>query len=64
MFSIYKKLGWYFRQEKKRYIAFFLLAVTLSFLETLPPKLLGEALDAIAQGLMSEAKLFGMVAFM
>lgn len=64
MFSIYKKLSWYFRQEKKRYIAFFLLAISLSFLETLPPKLLGEALDTIAQGLMTESKLFGMVGFM
>lgn len=64
MFSIYHKLGWYFRQEKKRYIAFFLLAVTLSFLETLPPKLLGQALDDIAQGLMSESKLFTTVGLM
>jgi len=64
MFSIYKKLGWYFKQEKKRYIAFFILAVTLSFVETLPPKLLGQALDNIAQGLMTEAKLISTVGWM
>lgn len=64
MFSIYKKLGWYFKQEKKRYICFFLLAVTLSFLETLPPKLLGQSLDKIAQGLMNENELIKTVGLM
>lgn len=64
MFSIYKKLGWYFKQEKKRYITFFILAILLSFLETLPPKLLGQALDDIAQGLMSEQKMFSTIAIM
>lgn len=57
MFSIYRKLGWFFKQEKKRYITFFFLAVVLAYVETLPPKLLGEALDVIAQGTMTQKKL-------
>lgn len=64
MFSIYKKLGWYFKQEKKRYLAFFILAISLSFLETLPPKFLGQALDDIAQGLMNETRLFQTIGIM
>lgn len=61
MFSIYKKLGWFFRQEKKRYITFFILAISLALLETLPPKLLGQSLDQIAQGLMTPDKLLSTV---
>ena len=57
MFSIYRELGWFFKQEKKRYITFFFLAVVLAYVETLPPKLLGEALDVIAQGTMTQKML-------
>ena len=57
MFSIYRKLWWFFKQEKKRYIAFFFLALVLAYVETLPPKLLGEALDVIAQGTMTKEML-------
>lgn len=64
MFSIYRKLGWFFKQEKKRYITFFFLAVVLAYVETLPPKLLGEALDVIATGTMSSTQLFQTVAAM
>ncbi len=64
MFSIYKKLGWYFKQEKVRYISFFILAVSLAFIETLPPKLLGQALDDIAQGVMDSSELITTVAVM
>ena len=61
MFSIYRKLWWFFKQEKKRYIAFFFLALVLAYVETLPPKLLGEALDVIAQGTMTKDMLINTI---
>ncbi len=64
MFSIYRKLGWFFKQEKKRYLTFFFLAVVLAYVETLPPKLLGNALDVIAQGTMTKDILFQIVGSM
>ena len=64
MFSIYRKIGWFFKQEKKRYITFFFLAVVLAYVETLPPKMLGEALDVIAQGTMTKEMLISTVLIM
>ena len=64
MFSIYRKIGWFFKQEKKRYITFFFLAFVLAYVETLPPKMLGESLDVIAQGTMTKEMLVSTVAWM
>ncbi|KRK74341.1 ABC transporter ATP-binding protein [Lacticaseibacillus nasuensis] len=46
--GIFKKLGWYFRQEKKRYVlgVFFLALVAL--VNLIPPKIIGTLVDAMA----------------
>lgn len=64
MFTIYKKLSWFFKQEKKRYICFFAVSVLLSYLETLPPKLLGESLDQIAYAAITQASLIRNIVIM
>lgn len=50
MFNIYKKLGWYFKQEKYRYIGLMIFGIASAYAMTLPAKLLGGALDLISSG--------------
>lgn len=50
LFSVLKKLGWFFRQEKKRYVIGMLMLILVGFGELLPPRLLGNAIDDIVTG--------------
>ena len=61
MFGLYKKLGWFFKQEKYRYIAFLVCVITATFLMTLPPKYLGNALDAIGTGQITEPYFYELI---
>lgn len=61
MFSIYKKLGWFFKQEKYRYIFLVFLCIISTFLMTLPPKYLGLALDGIGTGQITSELFYGLV---
>ena len=64
MLKIYKKLSWFFRQEKKRYVSFFIISIALSLLEILPPQLLGQSLDQIAQASFTKEELFTTIIIM
>ncbi len=57
MFKIYKKLGWYFKQEKYRYIGLVIFCIACVYLMTLPAKYLGNALDLISSGQVTAASL-------
>ena len=61
MFSIYKKLAWFFKQEKWRYIFLALCIIASTFFMTLPPKYLGEALDAIGTGQMVQSYFYELL---
>ena len=61
MFSIYKKLGWFFKQEKWRYVVFLIVNILSMYLMTLPPKYLGEALDVIGTGQINENYYFNII---
>lgn len=61
MFGIYKKLWWYFKEEKWRYIGFILMNIVSTFLMTLPPRYLGEALDAIGTGQITEQFFYSII---
>lgn len=50
MFSVLKKLGWFFRQERKRYIIGLFVLIVCGIGELLPPRLLGNAIDDIVTG--------------
>ncbi|AZK47696.1 ABC transporter ATP-binding protein [Paenibacillus lentus] len=53
MFSVLQKLGWFFRQEKKRYAIGLILLIVTGVIELIPPRLLGAAIDDIARGSIS-----------
>ncbi|XID91641.1 ABC transporter ATP-binding protein [Paenibacillaceae bacterium WGS1546] len=63
MFSVLKKLGWYFRMEWKRYtIAVVVLAVA-GILDVVPPWLIGFAIDGLQDETMTAAKLSQLLVF-
>ncbi|ADH97900.1 ABC transporter ATP-binding protein [Salisediminibacterium selenitireducens] len=63
MFAALKKLSWFFKQEKKRYIIAILILTVASVLEIIPPRLIGFVVDDVHQGRMTEERLFGFVSF-
>ena len=53
MLAVLRKLGWFFRQERKRYLIALPLMVVSGLIEVLPPMMVGDAIDAIYQGTMT-----------
>lgn len=64
MFKVYKSLGWFFRQEWKKYLLMGLLLVILSIIPTIPANLLGQAIDLIVNGNINNSSLFLLVALL
>ncbi|CAM4249791.1 ABC transporter ATP-binding protein [Saccharibacillus endophyticus] len=58
MFSVLRNLGWFFRQEKRRYLIGIFFLVIVGVIELLPPRLIGIAVDDIAGGLITTERLF------
>lgn len=57
MFSVLKKLTWFFKKHKKRYIIAISLLIVASLLEVIPPRLLGIVIDDVHQGRLTEEGL-------
>ncbi|WP_059172891.1 ABC transporter ATP-binding protein [Bacillus sp. FJAT-27445] len=52
MFSVLKKLSWFFKENWKRYTVSIILLVIVGLIDILPPKLIGMAIDDIQTGTM------------
>lgn len=63
MFSVLKKLSWFFKQHWKRYTTAIILLVIVGIMEVIPPKLIGIAIDEIHQGSLTSERLFQMLFF-
>ncbi|QGQ99451.1 ATP-binding cassette domain-containing protein [Paenibacillus psychroresistens] len=57
MFIVFKKLSWFFRLEWKRYTIAIILLNICGFIEVIPPRLIGNAIDGIHTGTMSMERL-------
>ncbi|GGN90048.1 ABC transporter ATP-binding protein [Saccharibacillus kuerlensis] len=57
MFSVLRNLGWFFQQEKRRYLIGVFFLVLVGVIELLPPRLIGLAVDDIAGGLITSERL-------
>lgn len=57
MKEAFKHIGWFFKQEYKKYIFIGIVLVILSILPVLPAQFLGDAIDAIASGTLTTWKL-------
>lgn len=62
MFTVFRKLGWYFRLEWKRYTVAVVLLALAGVIEVIPPKLIGVSIDGIHQGTMSGGEFARIVA--
>ncbi|WP_078429630.1 ABC transporter ATP-binding protein [Alkalihalobacterium alkalinitrilicum] len=63
MFSVLWKLGWFFKQYWKRYTVAITLLIIVSFLDVIPPKLIGMAIDDIHFGQMTSERLWELILF-
>ncbi|GMK41829.1 multidrug ABC transporter permease/ATP-binding protein [Paenibacillus sp. CCS19] len=55
MFSVLRKLSWFFKQYWRRYSIAVVLLIIVGILEVIPPKVLGYAIDGITQGRMGDS---------
>ena len=62
MFSVLKKLGWFFRMHWKRYAVAITLLVLTGILDIIPPWLLGYVIDGINQNILGTVE-FNRVMF-
>ncbi|MBP3039643.1 ATP-binding cassette domain-containing protein [Bacillaceae bacterium Marseille-Q3522] len=58
MFSIFRKLSWFFKEEWKRYTIAIVLLIAVGVVEMLPPRILGTAIDDIHYGEMTWQRIF------
>lgn len=64
MFSVLKKLDWFFKENKKRYIVAVLLLIFANVLVVIPPWLIGKAIDAIHLQTLTSQLLTGVIGVM
>lgn len=57
MFAVLRKLSWFFKEHKTRYIVGIFLLIAVGVLELVPPRLLGQAIDEIVYGQITWNKL-------
>lgn len=57
MFAVIKKLAWFYKEHKTRYIVGIFLLIAVGVLELVPPQLLGQAIDEIVYGNITWDKL-------
>ncbi len=63
MFSVLGKLSWFFKQYWKRYTVAVSLLIIVSFLDVIPPKIIGIAIDEMQFGQMTGERLRELLFF-
>ncbi|HEY2420355.1 MAG TPA: ABC transporter transmembrane domain-containing protein [Neobacillus sp.] len=64
MFSVLRKLSWFFKENWQRYAIAIGLLIIVGILDVLPPKLIGMAIDDIHTGVISEHKIFRYLGYL
>ncbi|WP_117170181.1 ABC transporter ATP-binding protein [Paraliobacillus sediminis] len=57
MFSVFSKLSWFFKEQWKRYTIAITALIIVSFIDLIPPKLIGMTIDAIQFNELTPARL-------
>lgn len=55
--DIFKRLGWFFKQEKNSYLMGVLALVIVALLQLIPPRIIGIVVDEIETGIITSASL-------
>jgi ATP-binding cassette subfamily B multidrug efflux pump len=61
LFSVLQKLTWFFKENWKRYTIAITLLMIVNFVEIVPPKLIGTAIDDIKEGSLTTRTIFSYV---
>lgn len=61
MFTVLKKLSWFFRLHWKRYAAAVVLLAVSGVLDVIPPKLIGYSIDGIRDGALTDSRFYGVL---
>ncbi|MGE6720447.1 ABC transporter ATP-binding protein [Peribacillus frigoritolerans] len=64
MFAIFKKLSWFFKEQWQRYILAILFLCLVNILEVIPPKLVGNAIDDMNNGSMTQEGVMKYVIYL
>ncbi|WP_127531627.1 ABC transporter ATP-binding protein [Paenibacillus kobensis] len=62
MFTVLKKLGWFFKANWKMYTLSIFLLTVVGVIDVVPPKLIGYTIDGINQGTLGGARFYGTIA--
>ncbi|MFF2591212.1 ABC transporter ATP-binding protein [Peribacillus butanolivorans] len=64
MFAIFKKLSWYFKEQWQRYTWAILFLCLVNIMEVIPPKLVGNAIDDMNNGNMTQEGIMKYVIYL
>ncbi|MFJ7992647.1 ABC transporter ATP-binding protein [Peribacillus frigoritolerans] len=64
MFAIFKKLSWFFKEQWQRYTMAILFLCLVNILEVIPPKLVGNAIDDMNNGSMTQEGVLKYVIYL
>ncbi|MFJ5622556.1 ABC transporter ATP-binding protein [Peribacillus loiseleuriae] len=64
MFSIFRKLSWYFKEQWKRYTMAILFLCLVNIMEVIPPKLIGMAIDDIHNGALTRVGIIRYIVYL
>ncbi|MFD9624829.1 ABC transporter ATP-binding protein [Peribacillus muralis] len=64
MFAIFKKLSWFFKEQWQRYTWAILFLCLVNILEVIPPKLVGNAIDDMNNGSMTQDAIMKYVMYL
>lgn len=62
--EIFRKLGWFFKQEKKSYIIGIILLLIVALLQLVPPLVIGVVVDLINDGTVTTPRLVQWIGFL
>ncbi|MER2001131.1 MAG: ABC transporter transmembrane domain-containing protein [Carnobacterium inhibens] len=62
--GIYKKLGWFFKQEKKAYITGIVFLFFVALIQLVPPRIIGIIVDEVSEGTLTSATLIKWLSFL
>lgn len=64
MFAIFKKLGWFFKEQWQRYTWAIIFLCLVNAMEVIPPRLVGNAIDDMNNGSMTQEALLQYVIYL
>ncbi|MDM5357498.1 ABC transporter transmembrane domain-containing protein [Peribacillus sp. ACCC06369] len=64
MLAIFKKLSWFFKEQWRRYTLAILFLCLVNILEVIPPKLVGNAIDDMNSGSMTQEDVMKYVIYL